>query len=193
MKTYYYRDTNGTIPSDDGKVMYSVITGKQINVFFSMPENKTRRFIKASSEEDTNEIWFEIDLDQNPEARKHERHQQYLNDVLRKTSIKTVSLESASPSESDEDEHKLNEVLSVEGISPEDEFLKNCDIQDLHSAIRRLTKAEQDLVYSFYFQKKPMTVREYSAKTGVPRQTVQNHKMAILKKLKKILSENGTN
>ena len=121
MKTYYYRDPNGAIPSDDGKVMYSVISGKQIIDFFSATENKKRRFLKVSTNEDPNEVWFEVDPLQSYEARKHESRQQYVANSRRKSGLEMISLESACSPDSSDDTTTYAEIISGESESLEDD------------------------------------------------------------------------
>lgn len=193
MKSFFYRDPNGTIPSDDGKVMYSCIKGKQIHEFFKNEENRKRRFIKATAEDDTDEMWFEVDTVFVREARKEERREQYVSDEKRKSGIQFVSLESTFWPEDSEEALILKDVISDGIASPEDEFMKKSDKHDLYTAIRQLPTSERELLYAFYFMHSPMTERQYSSLHNVPQQTVHNRKKAAIKKLKKILEDNGSN
>ena len=191
MKTYYYRDPNGAIPSDDGKVMYSVLTGKQIIDFFSATENKKRRFLKVSTNEDPNEVWFEVDPAQSHEARKDESRCQYVSKLQRKAGFEVISLESSCSPDCADDTTTLNEVVSLQSASPEDEFLETCDRRDLLSAIKKLPEHDQELINLLFFQAAPFTEQEVADRFGVSHQAIHKRKKRIFEKLKKILSTQG--
>jgi FixJ family two-component response regulator len=61
------------------------------------------------------------------------------------------------------------------------------DLQALHEALKNLTPKEYDLIYKLYLSPNPMTERQISALAGIPQQTINCRRQAVLRKLRKFL------
>lgn len=65
--------------------------------------------------------------------------------------------------------------------------MDNLTKENLHKCISKLSKDEQDLIFSIYFEGKTQT--ELEAETGVKQQTISYRELQIRKKLKKMLEK----
>lgn len=83
------------------------------------------------------------------------------------------------------------ETLGEEGIpdlnseSVEDTVIRNIMADKLHQCLSRLSKEEQDLITSLYFQEK--TEVQLAKEMGMLQQTISYRKQKILKKMKKMM------
>ena len=72
-------------------------------------------------------------------------------------------------------------------ISPrvEDIVVDRLIAEKLHECLAQLSKEEQELIFSLFFQNK--SEHQLAAETGIPRMTIHNRKKRILARLKKLL------
>lgn len=59
--------------------------------------------------------------------------------------------------------------------------------EKLHQCLNQLTKEEQELIFTLFFQNK--SEYQMSAETGIPRMTIHNRKIRILAQLKKLMEK----
>ncbi len=59
--------------------------------------------------------------------------------------------------------------------------------EKLHQCLNQLTKEEQELIFTLFFQNK--SEHQISAETGIPRMTIHNRKKRILAQLKKLMEK----
>lgn len=78
----------------------------------------------------------------------------------------------------------FREFIDTEN-TPDVTVLKELEKAALHRIIAQLTESERKLIQAIYFD--GLTEREYASLTGLPQKTVNNRKLAILRKLKKQL------
>jgi RNA polymerase sigma factor (sigma-70 family) len=82
----------------------------------------------------------------------------------------------------DEDKQFIMESESVEDIA-----VKSVMIEKMMDCLRTLPVEEQNLIYELFFHGK--SEHQLSAETGIPRMTLHDRKVKILRKLKKILEK----
>lgn len=72
-------------------------------------------------------------------------------------------------------------------ISPcvEDMVIDKLIVEKLHRCLDQLTKEEQELIFTLFFQNK--SEHQLAAETGIPRMTIHNRKNRILIRLKKLM------
>ena len=80
---------------------------------------------------------------------------------------------------------EAEEQFVDEEIDVEDEAINKILIQKLRESLKCLDSEEFDLINALFFQGK--TVRQLSTDSSVPVMTIQDRKVRVLKKLKKIL------
>lgn len=77
----------------------------------------------------------------------------------------------------------FKEFIDTENI-PDRTVLKKMQIEALQKAISVLSEADKTLIQALFYD--GLTEREYSKKTGLPQKTINNRKLAIIRKLKKL-------
>jgi RNA polymerase sigma factor (sigma-70 family) len=72
-------------------------------------------------------------------------------------------------------------------VSPrvEDMVMDKLIADKLHRCLAQLTNAEQELIFTLFFQDK--SEHQMAAETGIPRMTIHNRKKRILARLKKLM------
>ena len=112
--------------------------------------------------------------------------------ILRDQDCKTVRDEHGYPVMLPEREISLEKLIDEDWDfvspepSPEDALfsLFNMEIEELHRCISLLTESEQHLINALFF--KGLTEQEYAETQGVKRQSINERKLRILKKIKKL-------
>jgi RNA polymerase sigma factor (sigma-70 family) len=69
----------------------------------------------------------------------------------------------------------------------EDVVVDKLITEKLHRCLDQLTNAEQELIYTLFFQNK--SEHQMAAETGIPRMTIHNRKKRILARLKKLIED----
>lgn len=67
----------------------------------------------------------------------------------------------------------------------EDMVMDKLIAEKLHQCLSQLTKEEQELIFTLFFQNK--SEHQLAAETGIPRMTIHNRKNRILVRLKKLM------
>ncbi|MEL1135300.1 sigma factor-like helix-turn-helix DNA-binding protein [Desulfitobacterium sp. THU1] len=72
-------------------------------------------------------------------------------------------------------------------VSPrvEDVVMDKLITEKLHRCLNQLTSAEQELIFTLFFQNK--SEHQMAVETGIPRMTIHNRKKRILARLKKLM------
>ncbi len=78
-----------------------------------------------------------------------------------------------------------DEQFAIDEETVESQAIKHIAYERLHKAIAMLSKEEQELINSLYFE--GLSERKLSRKTGIPQRTINDRKRKILKKIKNIL------
>lgn len=93
------------------------------------------------------------------------------------------------PSREDSYDRLLNEdkQFRMESESVEDIAVKSVMIERMMTCLKTLSEEEQKLIYELFFHEK--SEHQLSAETGIPRMTLHDRKVKILKKLKKLLEK----
>lgn len=77
----------------------------------------------------------------------------------------------------------FKEFIDTENI-PDNTVLKKMDIEALWKALSVLSDADNELVQALFYD--GLTEREYAKVTGLPQKTINNRKLAIIRKLRKL-------
>lgn len=187
MKTFYIRDPQGNYASCDGKVIYRPIKGKQIHEYFKKDANRAKFFVNTSEEGDSDEIWYEVDPTEVSIALRAKRREQYVRDQKRLSGIEEISLDDVCCFTSFGEPIYLIEIVDSYIPSPEEEFMRHCEIEDLYKAVGALKSEDQRLIWELYLRECPLTEQEYANKYGLLRITVNKRKLAALNRLKRML------
>lgn len=69
----------------------------------------------------------------------------------------------------------------------EEQVISSILAEKLHGSIKKLSGAEQKLIYNLYFV--DLSERQLAAKMGLPHMTLHNRKVKVLRKLKKLMNK----
>ena len=187
MKTFYIRDPQGNYVSYDGDVIYRPIRGKQIHEYFKEDANRAKFFVNTSEKGDLDEVWYEVDPAKICIALRAKRREQYVRDQKKISGIEEVSLDDICCFTSFGEPIYLLEIVDSYVPSPEEEFMRQCEIEDLYKAVGLLKCEDQRLIWELYLRECPITEQEYAEKYGLLRITVNKRKLAALNRLKRML------
>jgi DNA-directed RNA polymerase sigma subunit (sigma70/sigma32) len=89
----------------------------------------------------------------------------------------------------DEDVTGEDMIPDCDAVSVEEAVETLLMVEKLRECIALLHKAEQDLINALFFANSGdgMTEREYSARSGIPQQTVNDRRRKILRKLRNLM------
>lgn len=181
---FYIKDENGIFLSTDGKIRYTLLEGKALYDFLKTEDGKRRCF-----HVDIDENGDKTGIEASPEFIKAEEpeinHAAYLERHKAESDLEIISANIII--RDNETEVELIETVEDITVNVEFEALKAIDLQNLRRALKRLSKAEYNLIYHLYLADKPLTERQYGAIFRLPQKTVNNRKKAILCKLKNFL------
>ena len=155
------------------------------------PQEEARYFMKVAgiSEGDTS-LYFECDhsdyLKYRAEKEKNYRKKvQKLLDDMKYGTIQILSLDAEFEDESG-DTYTLHDLIEDKDSLFEDALIQSIDLRD---ALGNLDDEEMKIINALVLSDEALTEREYAKQIGVPRKTINNRKLKILKKLKKSLAQ----
>lgn len=77
----------------------------------------------------------------------------------------------------------FREFIDTENV-PDNTVLKKMEIKALQRAVSALPDADKALIQALFYD--GLSEREYAKETGIPQKTINNRKMVILRKLRKL-------
>lgn len=185
---FYIKDDNGNILSMDGKTRYTLLEGKAAYDFLKTEDGK-RRCFHVEIDENGDKLGIEASPENESKVKEYEaeqRHARYLRDIEVECKITVVSA-NMLVSVAGEDDIEMIDTFADQDADTEGNAMKRIAIEALRSALGKLTPAEYDLIYHLYLKETPVTERQYAAKLNKPYMTIHNRKVAILKKLEKLI------
>lgn len=185
---FYIKDDNGSILSVDGKTRYTLLEGKAAYDFLQTDNGRKRQFF-VDVDENGDKLGVEVSHEKEDKVKEYEaeqRHARYLRDIEVECKITVVSA-NMLVSVAGEDDIEMLETFADQETDTEADALKELSLQALRSALGKLSPDEYDLVFHLFLSDTPMTERQYAMKTNKPYMTIHNRKVAILKKLEKLI------
>lgn len=181
IKVFYIEDKNGQYVSADGSKRWTRLTGQALYDFLQTERGKKTYFFVDT---DDNGVAIGVEItnkDQQLVFETDKRRRRYVSESQKESGYITVSFDYF---ETEDGTSTGDEVIPNDDDSIEDDVLRRIDIETLRRALETLSEDEYALIRVLYLQKKPMTERELSRKTGIPQKTINDRKARILKKLK---------
>ena len=89
------------------------------------------------------------------------------------------------PKDDDDIEVRGADILKDNNVDVDFEVQKKIELEQLKKELLKLSEDDYKIIKALFFNEQ--TVRKYAKQTGIPVMTIQNRKMKILEKLKKIL------
>ena len=168
----------------EGKKEWIELKGEDFYKFIKSPEAKDRYFTKFPSLlEDGKDktIIIESTKEEYEDWSKKERHKRYLRNC--EVGFSTISYNAL---ESDDDSNS-EELLRDESKDVPTEVEMIMNFNNLTEALSILSVDERWLIDELYLCDITKSECELSRQSGIPQKTINNRKIAILKKIKKIL------
>lgn len=181
---FYIKDENGIYLSIDGKTKYTLLEGKVLYDFLKTEDGK-RRCFHVDIDEDGNKIGIEATPEFIKQEESEKNHAAYLERQKAESGLEIISA-NIIVSDNETDVELIETVADVT-VNVEKDVEKSIDLQNLHKAIKQLTKPEYDLIYHLFLAEEPLTERQYGAVRGLPQKTVNCRKKTIFRKLKNFL------
>ena len=184
MKTTYWiwknPHCNGVNPD------WKEINGREFYTLVNTPENKGRRFVKLpKTEENECDIVMESTETEYVKWKKEKNHADYLRSQEHEISYQVISYHAIESSDGCFGE----EIMRDENCNIESECFKKFEREAVIKAIARLSDDERNIIDYFYLSGKQGSERDFAEKTGITKSSVNRRKIAVLRKLKKYLSE----
>jgi len=181
--TFYVRDPNGTIFSEDRKTRYREIAGSDIGAFLETPEGKSRIFYLFASKKGTHAIEAPPEL-----RKKYNCEDQRLRD-RNKRNVETGVVVFSLSTLLEDGENTLLDTIPDKSVDVAGDVEKKILHAYLRHVVSGLPRAERELIESLYLKDEPMTEREYSDFSGIPQKTINDRKRRILKRLQIFLEK----
>ena len=181
---FYIKDENGIFLSIDGKTKYTCLEGQVLYDFLKTEDGK-RRCFHVEIDEDGNKIGIEATHEFIKKEESEKNHAAYLERQKVESGLEVISANIIV--RDNETDVELIETIADVSVNVEQEVLRAMDLKNLQKALEQLTKSEYDLIYHLFLAQQPLTERQYGVVRRLPQKTVNNRKMAILRKLKNYL------
>ena len=185
---FYIKDDDGNILSMDGKTRYTLLEGKAAYDFLKTEDGK-RRCFHVEIDENGDKLGIEASPENEDKVKEYEaeqRHARYLRDIEVECKITMVSA-NMLVSVAGEDDIEMIDTFADQDTDTEEDAMKRIAIEALRSALGKLTSAEYDIVYQLFLAENPVSERQLAAKLRIPQKTLNCRKLAILKKLEKMI------
>jgi len=195
MAFYYFTWKNGIKVENKELQEWTEITEKQ---YLQICEtNKTlsldnrRLFEKVPGvEQGDDTYYFECDLDDYRKYRRKKEKEAYKEKEETKDTelfgeITLISLD-APYEDSNGEAYSLHDLVADKNSLFEDELIQSLD---LYAELDALPEDERKLIDAIYLSDEPLNDREYAKQIGIPRKTINNRKIKILRNLKKSLAK----
>ena len=181
---FYVKDINGTIPTSNGQGMFRLIQGKALDAFMNSNEFDEKYFYTLRNEYG-DVIKIECSKEQYDQYEKERKHQHYLKKQVELYEAFEISFD-IIVTQGDE-QIEMIETISDENVDCEKEVERKQMIEALHKILESLKPEEYELIYNLYLAEEPISESQYSKNKGIPRKTINNRKLMILKKIKSFL------
>ena len=182
-KIFYIVDVNGEFLSEDGKKRYRALTGQALYQYLRTEEGKKKYFDVWQDDDRAVMVGVEVPPERAKIYEAEKRRRRYLYSVMEELDISITSLDVVLDAESEmvNGEHALPSLI----VSVEEMLIDKIEKEELHKAIKKLTKEEQELIYFHYFENRSET--DLAKAYGISQQAISKKIRKIREKIKKLL------
>ena len=182
-KIFYILDPDGEFYSTDRTKRYKQLTGQALYAYLQTEEGKKKYFDVWKDDDRDVMIGVEVPIERAKIYASERRHSRYIKQVMKELDISLTSLDIITDVETGLIGGE--QILPDLSINIEDEITDKIQLEELHKALKELSKEEMLLVKALFFD--GYSEREWSTISGIPQKTINNHKRKIIEKLKNIL------
>lgn len=182
-KIFYILDGNGEFLSEDGKKRYRALTGQALYQYLRTEEGKKKYFDVWQDDDRAVMVGVEVPPERAKIYEAEKRRRRYLYSVMEELDISITSLDVVLDAESEmvNGEHALPSLA----IDIEESLVDKIEKEELHKAIKKLTKEEQELIYFHYFENRSET--DLAKAYGISQQAISKKIRKIREKIKNLL------
>ena len=182
-KIFYIIDNNGEFLSEDGKKRYKALRGQALYEYLRSDEGKNKFFDVWKDDDRAVMVGVEVPPERTKIYEAEKRRRRYLYAVMEELDISITSLDVMTEKENEtlNGEHALPSL----SLSVEETLMDKLEKEELHKAIKKLTREEQELIYFHYFDNRSET--ELARKYGISQQAISKKIKKIREKIKKLL------
>ncbi len=182
-KIFYILDSNGEFLSEDGKKRYKALTGQALYQYLRSEDGKKKYFDVWQDDDRAVMVGVEVPPERAKIYESEKRRRRYLYAVMEELDISITSLDVMTDTENKivNGEHALPSL----SIDIEESLVEKIEKEELHKAIKKLTKDEQELIYLHYFENRSET--ELAKVYGISQQAISKKIRKIREKIKKLL------
>lgn len=181
-KIFYILDNNGEFLSEDGKKRYRALTGQALYQYLRTEEGKKKYFDVWQDDDRAVMVGVEVPPERAKIYAAEQRRRRYIKDVMRALDISHTSLDIITDMETNDINGE--QILSL-GFSIEEDIIEKIEREELHKALKKLSKEEQEFIKALFFD--GYSERDCAKKMGVYHNAIHKKKARILKKLKNFL------
>ena len=182
-KIFYILDNNGEFLSEDGKKRYRALTGQALYQYLRTEEGKKKYFDVWQDDDRAVMVGVEVPTERAKLYEAEKRRRRYLYAVMEELDISITSLDVVLDAENEmvNGEHALPSLI----VSVEEMLIDKIEKEELHKAIKKLTKEEQELIYFHYFENRSET--DLAKAYGISQQAISKKIRKIREKIKNLL------
>ena len=182
-KIFYILDDKGEFYSADRTKRYKALSGQALYEYLRSEEGRGKYFDIWKDDDRDVMIGVEVPKERAKIYAVERRRGRYIKQVMKELDISLTSLDIITDIETDSIGGE--QILADLSINIEDEITDKIQLEELHKALKELSKEEMLLVKALFFD--GYSEREWSTISGIPQKTINNHKRKIIEKLKNIL------
>ena len=182
-KIFYILDPNGEFYSMDRTKRYKQLNGQALYAYLQTEEGKKKYFDVWKDDDREVMIGVEVPPERAKRYEAEKRRRRYLYSVMEELDISITSLDVVLDAESEmvNGEHALPSLI----VSVEEMLIDKIEKEELHKAIKKLTKEEQELIYFHYFENRSET--DLAKAYGISQQAISKKIRKIREKIKNLL------
>ena len=185
MKKTYMVKKNPNLPTSADNWIF--MNSYEFAMFMQTEEGQKRKKnfgqIDACGEED-DIIIAECGEESAKEWRAEKDAHDYLKECEAESGIETVSFYAVND---DGEEINLDETIADPNCDFENELFRRFELEQLQHALAMLPAEEYAIVYKLYLSESKISERNLAKKMGLPQKTLNNRKLQIFERIKKIL------
>ena len=182
-KIFYILDSNGEYYSTDRTKRYKQLTGQALYTYLQTEEGKKKYFDVWKDDDRDVMIGVEVPPEKSKIYEAEKRRKRYISTVMEELDISITSLDIITDVETES--LSGEQVLPLLTVNLEDDLIDKFEREELHKAIKKLPKEEQNLIFQHYFENRSET--ELAGIYGVSQQAISKKIKKIREKIKKIL------
>ena len=182
-KIFNILDQNGEFYSTDRTKRNKQLTGQALYAYLKSEEGKKKYFDVWKDDDRDVMIGVEVPPERAKRYAAEQRRRRYVKAVMKELDISITSLDIITDAETES--FNGEQILPLLSVNLEEDLLDKFEREELHKAIKKLTKEEQELIYFHYFENRSET--DLAKAYGISQQAISKKIRKIREKIKNLL------